>query len=198
MIGRKSLRLKDIKKPLKLKGFDDFEVTLGDAMRGERATRGKSLMDVQHDLRIKAAYIAGVEDCDPSVFDTPGFIAGYVRSYAKYLGMDPDAAFDMFCNESGFESIHGMSARALPTRLSREERLAASNTRVGPPGPSPARPHFCRRRKVFSTGSMCGRLYHQCRADAVAGWAGVWGLFCGARNPARADGPGGTGPIGGL
>jgi hypothetical protein len=50
MIGRKSSRLKNIKKPLKLKGFDDFEVTLGDVMRGERATRGKSLMDVQHDL----------------------------------------------------------------------------------------------------------------------------------------------------
>ena len=129
MIGRKSSRLKNIKKPFKLKGFDDFEVTLGDAMRGERATRGKSLMDVQHDLRIKAAYIAGVEDCDPSVFETPGFISGYVRSYAKYLGMDPEAAFEMFCNESGFESIHGMSARALPTRLSREDRLAASNTR---------------------------------------------------------------------
>ena len=129
MIGRKSSRLKNIKKPFKLKGFDDFEVTLGDAMRGERATRGKSLMDVQHDLRIKAAYIAGVEDCDPSVFDTPGFIAGYVRSYAKYLGMDPDASFEMFCKESGFESIHGMSERALPTRLSREDRLAASITR---------------------------------------------------------------------
>ena len=129
MIGRKSSRLKNIKKPLKLKGFDDFEVSLGDVMRGERATRGKSLMDVQHDLRIKAAYIAGVEDCDPSVFDTPGFIAGYVRSYAKYLGMDPDAAFEMFCKESGFESIHGMSERALPTRLCREDRLAASITR---------------------------------------------------------------------
>ena len=129
MIGRKSSRKKNIKKPLKLKGFDDFKVTLGDVMRGERATRGKSLMDVQHDLRIKAAYIAGVEDCDPSVFDTPGFIAGYVRSYAKYLGMDPDAAFEMFCKESGFESIHGMSERALPTRLCREDRLAASITR---------------------------------------------------------------------
>jgi hypothetical protein len=79
-------------------------------------------------LRIKAAYIAGVEDCDPSVFDTPGFIAGYVRSYAKYLGMDPDTAFEMFCKESGFESIHGMSERALPTRLCREDRLAASIT----------------------------------------------------------------------
>jgi hypothetical protein len=35
----------------------------------------------------------------------------------------------MFCKESGFEPIHGMSERALPTRLSREERLAALITR---------------------------------------------------------------------
>ena len=29
------------------KGFDDYEVRLGDLLRGERATLGKSLMDVQ-------------------------------------------------------------------------------------------------------------------------------------------------------
>ena len=94
------------------KRFDDFEFKLGDVMRGERATMGKSLLDVQRELRIKAAYIAAIENTDPSVFDTPGFIAGYVRSYARYLNMDADAAFDQFCEESGFEVAHGMSADA--------------------------------------------------------------------------------------
>ncbi len=108
------------------KGFDDFEITLGDVMRGERATMGKSLMDVQRELKIKAAYVAAVEDADPSVFDTPGFIAGYVRSYAKYLSLDPEWAFDKFCEESGFATVHGMSERALPARMSREDRLAAA------------------------------------------------------------------------
>ena len=61
------------------KGFDDYELTLGDVMRGERATLGKSLLDVQRELRIKASYISAIENCDPSAFDTPGFIAGYVR-----------------------------------------------------------------------------------------------------------------------
>ena len=38
----------------KPKGFDDFELRLGDLMRGERATLGKSLLDVQRELKIKA------------------------------------------------------------------------------------------------------------------------------------------------
>ncbi|SLN11914.1 helix-turn-helix domain-containing protein [Pseudooctadecabacter jejudonensis] len=93
-------------------GFDAFELRLGDLMRGERATLGKSLLDVQRELKIKAAYIAAIENSDPTAFDTPGFIAGYVRSYARYLNMDPDWAFDTFCTESGFATAHGMSEQA--------------------------------------------------------------------------------------
>ncbi|MEQ6247482.1 RodZ domain-containing protein [Sulfitobacter sp. HNIBRBA3233] len=106
-------------------GFDAFELRLGDLMRGERATLGKSLLDVQRELRIKASYIAAIENADPDAFDTPGFIAGYVRSYARYLGMDPDKAFQAFCTESGFSVAHGMSAEASVVRKpSREERLS--------------------------------------------------------------------------
>ena len=111
MVGRtadKSSKEK-IGKP---KRFDDFELRLGDIMRGERATLGKSLLDVQRDLRIKASYISAIESSDPQAFDTPGFIAGYVRSYARYLNMDPDKTFATFCEESGFSVAHGMSAEA--------------------------------------------------------------------------------------
>ena len=94
------------------KGFDDFELRLGDLMRGERATLGKSLLDVQRELKIKASYIAAIENADASAFESPGFVAGYVRSYARYLGMDPEAAFSRFCVEAKFEVAHGMSAAA--------------------------------------------------------------------------------------
>ncbi len=96
----------------KPKGFDDFELRLGDVMRGERATLGKSLLDVQRELKIKATYIAAIENCDISAFETPGFVAGYVRSYSRYLGMDPDDSFHRFCTEARFEVAHGMSAAA--------------------------------------------------------------------------------------
>ena len=67
---------------------------------------------MQRELKIKAAYIAAIENADPSAFATPGFIAGYVRSYARYLNMDPDDAFAAFCAESGFAAAPGMSAEA--------------------------------------------------------------------------------------
>lgn len=110
MIGRRSKPSTDgSDKP---KGFDDFEVRLGDVMRGERATLSKSLLDVQRELRIKASYIAAIENCDIDAFETPGFIAGYVRSYARYLGLDPDWAFARFCKEANFSVAHGMSEAA--------------------------------------------------------------------------------------
>lgn len=119
MIGRKSQRKSKEDEVVEPKSFDDYELRLGDLMRGERATMGKSLLDVQRELRIKASYIAAIENTDPSVFDTPGFIAGYVRSYARYLNMDPDVAFDVFCKESGFAVAHGMSAEASVVKKSR-------------------------------------------------------------------------------
>ncbi|MBZ0130099.1 MAG: helix-turn-helix domain-containing protein [Rhodobacteraceae bacterium] len=94
-----------------VRGFDSYPVRLGDVMRGERATLGKSLLDVQRDLRIRATYIAAIENTDPSVFQTPGFIAGYVRSYARYLNLDPEATFRQFCDEAGFDGVHGEPRR---------------------------------------------------------------------------------------
>ncbi|SEW16216.1 protein RodZ, contains Xre-like HTH and DUF4115 domains [Cognatiyoonia koreensis] len=115
----KSFRRAKAAEDVETKGFDAFELRLGDLMRGERATMGKSLLDVQRELKIKAAYIAAIENSDPSAFDTPGFIAGYVRSYARYLHMDPDWAFEKFCKESGFATAHGMSAAASAAKPAR-------------------------------------------------------------------------------
>lgn len=144
MIGRKPPKI--IEEKVDPKGFDDFELRLGDMMRGERATMGKSLLDVQRELRIKASYIAAIENSDPEAFDTPGFIAGYVRSYARYLDMDPDRAFAVFCVESGFTVAHGMSADASVIKKSaRDDRknsglgadiFAAPKTPFAPTGDS--------------------------------------------------------------
>ncbi len=133
MIGRKAKP--SAQEPDKPKGFDDFELRLGDLMRGERATLAKSLLDVQRELRIKASYIAAIENADITAFETPGFVAGYVRSYARYLGMNQDDAFEKFCKESGFAPTHGMAAGASvrrPVKLPSAEPLANPNASFVP------------------------------------------------------------------
>ena len=127
MIRRKNKR-SDASENVEPRWFDDFQLRLGDIMRGERATMGKSLLDVQRELRIKASYIAAIENADPDAFDTPGFIAGYVRSYARYLGMDPDRAFAAFCDESGFTTAHGMSDAASSVRKETQPKKQSKRT----------------------------------------------------------------------
>jgi cytoskeleton protein RodZ len=85
-----------------------FDFPVGDELRGERATLGRSLLDVQRDLRIKAVYISAIENTDPGVFPNPSFVPGYVRAYARYLGLDPDTIYGRFCADSGFRSPTGL------------------------------------------------------------------------------------------
>lgn len=99
--------------------FLDHDTRLGDLMRGERATLGKSLLDVQRELRIRASYVAAIENCDITAFEAPSFVAGYVRSYARYLGLDPEWTFRRFCLESGFQPTHGMAPVAASPKPSR-------------------------------------------------------------------------------
>lgn len=89
---------------MELRGFDSYPITLGDEMRGERASLGKSLEDAERDLRIKIRQLVAIENCDLEGFSNKGVVAGYVRSYARYLGMDPEDCYQRFCQESGFQS----------------------------------------------------------------------------------------------
>jgi cytoskeleton protein RodZ len=86
-----------------LRGFDSYKVTLGDEMRGLRASKGKSLLDVQRDLRIKATHIAALENADAEAVPHRGYVTGYLRAYARYLGMDEEDVLRRFCEEAGFE-----------------------------------------------------------------------------------------------
>ena len=103
--------------------YDSFDISLGELLRGERATLGKSCLDVQSDLKIKAQYIKAIEKCDLRSLENKSFIAGYVRTYAKYLGLDPDFVYERFCKESGFLSSNLNSFR--PEKKGKKEKISA-------------------------------------------------------------------------
>ncbi len=174
MIGRWA---KPAAKEDKPKGFDDFDMRLGDQMRGERATLGKSLLDVQRELKIKATYIAAIENADVAAFETPGFIAGYVRSYARYLGMDPEDCFSRFCAESGFEVAHGMSAAASTASIV-AQRARASGIDRGDPFANPNASFFPRPESAFSRiePGAVGSISVLVALLASIGYGGWWVL----------------------
>lgn len=133
------------------RGFDDYDLRIGDIMRGERATMGKSLLDVQRELKIKASFIAAIENADVSAFETPGFVAGFVRSYARYLNLDPEWAYAKFREEANFSTAHGMSAEASGPKA-RAPKLEAPARPAAPRDPfaDPDTPFAPRRESIFS------------------------------------------------
>lgn len=135
------------------KGFDDYELRLGDVLRGERATLGKSLLDVQRELHIRAAHIAAIENGDLTAFETPSFVAGFVRSYARYLGLDPEWVYARFCAETGFAVAHGMAATSAP-RESRTAEPAAATGAIKAVGFLPDPEPFWRRVEPGALGSI--------------------------------------------
>ena len=74
---------------------------LGADLQRARLARGLSLADVSASLRLRAAYLEAIENDRREALPGPVYANGYVRSYAAYLGMDPDAAVRRFKKEAG-------------------------------------------------------------------------------------------------
>lgn len=73
---------------------------LGDTLRDARQARGISLETAERETKIRAKYISALEDDNLAGLPGPVYARGFLRNYAAYLGLDPDAAIDMFDNQS--------------------------------------------------------------------------------------------------
>ncbi len=69
---------------------------IGAALRAAREFRGLSLQDVADSTRIRRAYLAAIEEMRLDDLPSRPFTIGYVRAYAKALGLDSEAAVTRF------------------------------------------------------------------------------------------------------
>ncbi len=74
----------------------DHGVDIGSALRAAREFRGLNLQDVADATRIRQSYIEALEDLRLDELPSRPFTIGYVKSYAKLLGLDGDAAVARF------------------------------------------------------------------------------------------------------
>jgi cytoskeleton protein RodZ len=70
--------------------------SLGDEFRVAREARGLSLSDVAENLHIRSTYLQAIEEEDWPVIGAPVYIRGFIRTYARFLGVDPEHAIEGF------------------------------------------------------------------------------------------------------
>ena len=67
---------------------------LGLSLSEARLTRGLSLEDVERGTHISRRFIAALEAHDYSVFPAPVYARGFLRTYCRYLDLDPEPELD--------------------------------------------------------------------------------------------------------
>jgi cytoskeleton protein RodZ len=79
---------------------------LGERFRAAREARGLTLSDVAEQIRIRSVYLAAIEDENWSAIGAPVYVRGFLRTYARFLGLDPEEAVEVFNGESSQAPAH--------------------------------------------------------------------------------------------
>jgi cytoskeleton protein RodZ len=65
---------------------------LGDEFRAAREARHLSLSDVSEQIHIRATYLESIELEDWAAIAAPVYVKGFIRTYARFLGLDAEEA----------------------------------------------------------------------------------------------------------
>ena len=84
--------------------------SLGEALRNAREARGLTLSDAAEHIHIRSVYLAAIEAEDWSAIGAPVYARGFVRAYARFLGLDPEEAVARFAERVPSESPSHVSA----------------------------------------------------------------------------------------
>jgi cytoskeleton protein RodZ len=83
---------------------------LGERFRAAREERGLTLSEVGEQLRIRSVYLAAIEEENWKAIGAPVYIRGFLRTYARFLGLDPEEAVGEFNTASGVAPASAPSA----------------------------------------------------------------------------------------
>jgi len=100
---------------------------LGEEFRSAREARGLSLSDVAERLHIRSVYLAAIEDEDWHVIGAPVYVRGFMRTYARFLGLDPEAAVARFAAAGPAGTPGAATPRPAATANANEKRAERSS-----------------------------------------------------------------------
>jgi len=65
--------------------------SIGNILRTERETQGRTLTEVSKAVYIKTKYLSALEEENFAAIPGEVYVKGFIRAYASYLGMDGEA-----------------------------------------------------------------------------------------------------------
>lgn len=72
---------------------------IGAIMRAARENSGYSLDQVSKETRVHLSHLRAIEDMTPNLLGAPVYAKGYIKAYARFLGMDEQTTLERYLSE---------------------------------------------------------------------------------------------------
>src|SRR4029077_11000284 len=83
---------------------DRAALSFGEELRRERLIREISLEEISSATKISVRLLKALEASDTSRLPAPAFTRGFIRAYARHLGIDPEEKVNAYSADLGNES----------------------------------------------------------------------------------------------
>jgi cytoskeleton protein RodZ len=80
-------------------GIDIPGQRIGAVFRVTRENLGYSLEQVSKETRVHLSHLRAIEDMTPNMLGAPVYAKGYIRAYARHLGLDENATLERYLRE---------------------------------------------------------------------------------------------------
>lgn len=70
--------------------------SLGEQLKNARIAKNKSLEEISSETNISKRYLTALEENDYSVFPAQVYASGFLKSYAKFLEIDPQVVVEEY------------------------------------------------------------------------------------------------------
>ncbi len=103
---------------------------LGDTLRERRTTLGLTLGQAEEATRIRYKMLKALEEGDYGALPDPGYVRGYISSYARLLELDPAALMAMYKAETGAGRYHKIDLPQIEEAVARTGEQHAVPLRI--------------------------------------------------------------------
>lgn len=102
---------------------------LGHILREARETKGLTLTEAQEETRINSKYLAALENSEYAKIPTPVHVRGFLRNYARFLGLDSQPLLERYelnlsqQSNSRFRQAKEADPHQQPSSLTSEQQV---------------------------------------------------------------------------